>query len=40
MSKKQPSGTFDKPPDPNYILSVLIDIYEQQYGCKLEIVKK
>ena len=40
MSKKKPGGIFDKPPDPNYILSVLIDIYERQYGCKLEVVKK
>lgn len=39
-STKELTGHFDKPPDPNYILSVLIDIYERQYGCKLEVVKK
>lgn len=31
---------FNKQPDPDYLLSVLIDIYERQYGCKLEVVKK
>ena len=26
---------FDKEPDPDYILSVLIDIFERQYGVKI-----
>lgn len=32
-------GKFNKKPDPDYILSVLIDIYERQYGCKVEVTK-
>lgn len=36
--KKELTGRFDKPPDPNYILSVLIDIYERQHGYKVVVV--
>lgn len=32
--------TLNKPPDPDYILSVLIDIYERQHNCKVTIEKK
>ena len=39
-NKKEITGHFDKPPDPDYILSVLIDIYERQNGCMVEVVKK
>ena len=28
-------GKFDKKPDPDYIMSVLIDIFERKYGVKL-----
>ena len=38
--KKELTGHFDKPPDPDYILSVLIDIYERQHNCKVTIEKK
>lgn len=39
-STKELTGHFDKPPDPDYILSVLIDIYERQHNCKVTIEKK
>ena len=32
-------GKFDKKPDPDYILSVLIDIYERQNGVKVVVEK-
>lgn len=40
MEKSKCSDHFDKPPDPNYILSVLIEIYEREHGCKLEAVNE
>lgn len=40
MEKSKWSEHFNKPPDPNYILSVLIDIYERQHNCKVTIEKK
>lgn len=30
-------GKFDKKPDQDYILSVLIDIYERQHGIQVTI---
>lgn len=40
MSKKmEVTIRFDKPPDPDYILSVLIDIYERQHNCKIVVEK-
>ena len=30
---------FNKQPDPDYILSVLIDIYERQHGVKVVVEK-
>ena len=32
-------GKFDKKPDSDYILSVLIDIYERQHGVKVVVEK-
>lgn len=32
-------GKFDKKPGPDYILSVLIDIYERQNGVKVIVEK-
>lgn len=40
MEKSKWSEHFNKPPDPNYILSVLIEIYEREHGCKLEEVNE
>lgn len=37
---KELTGHFDNPPDPDYILSVLINIYERQHNCKVTIEKK
>ena len=33
-------GKFDKKPDPDYILSGLIDIYERQNGVKVIVEKE
>lgn len=33
-------GKFDKEPDPDYILSVLVDIYERQNGVKVIVQKE
>lgn len=40
MEKSKWAEHFNKPPDPNYILSVLIEIYERENGCKLEAVNE
>lgn len=37
--KEWREGKFDKKPDPHYILSVLIDIYERQNGVKVVVEK-
>ena len=37
--KEWREGKFDKKPDPDYILSVLIDIYERQHGVKVVVEK-
>lgn len=40
MEKSKWAEHFNKPPDSNYILSVLIEIYEREHGCKLEAVNE